>query len=247
MKKCSKCNKLKEDSDFFKDSRSKSGLSSACKDCLKKWRQENSSKIKEYQEKYNKTESRKKSIKKYNDSNKDKRLEYYNSPVKFSEYEHLKKYLPIEEDKDGFLRVECKYCSKWFKPTRQQMIIYCDVLEMKRAGNGFFYCSHACKISCPAYHKKKDVGLIKEKDISSREVQPELRKMVLSRDNWTCQRCGDNKQDNPDVILHCHHIRPINEDPISSADIDNCITYCEDCHRWVHMNIPGCNYHELKC
>ena len=22
---------------------------------------------------------------------------------------------------------------------------------------------------------------------------------------------------------------------------------CKECHKWVHMNVPGCGYSELKC
>jgi 5-methylcytosine-specific restriction endonuclease McrA len=76
-------------------------------------------------------------------------------------------------------------------------------------------------------------------------VQPELRQMVFERDNYTCQRCGFHKDDFQNGI-HCHHIESLNENPIESADIDNCITLCEGCHKEVH-SISGCKYNELRC
>jgi len=56
---------------------------------------------------------------------------------------------------------------------------------------------------------------------TSREVQPELRQLVLKRDNYTCQKC-----DKCNVELHCHHITGVEQNPIESADVDNCITLC---------------------
>lgn len=55
----------------------------------------------------------------------------------------------------------------------------------------------------------------------NREVQPELRKMVLKRDDYKCVKC-DSKGP-----LHCHHILPVTTDSLVSADIDNCLTLCD--------------------
>jgi 5-methylcytosine-specific restriction endonuclease McrA len=68
-----------------------------------------------------------------------------------------------------------------------------------------------------------------------------LRQMVLLRDNYTCQKCGS------EVSLHCHHIWPLNESPITSADMDECITLCKSCHKEIHMNVAGCGYYEMRC
>lgn len=38
MKKCSKCGLMKDESEFYKDSSQKSGLTCRCKSCLKEWR-----------------------------------------------------------------------------------------------------------------------------------------------------------------------------------------------------------------
>jgi len=103
-----------------------------------------------------------------------------------------------------------------------------------------------CKALCPSFNQSVWPKGFK---INDREVQPELRELVLARDNYTCQHEGCNKSlaEFPDLKLHCHHIFPINEDPVCSADIDNCIILCEECHKWVHMNVHECSYVELRC
>lgn len=73
----------------------------------------------------------------------------------------------------------------------------------------------------------------------NREVQPELRQMVLKRDEYKCVKCGSTES------LHCHHIIPVVIEPLESADIDNCITLCYNCHKEVHK-LPGCRYNEIQ-
>lgn len=44
MKQCTKCKVTKNISEFYKDSRSKSGIQSMCKDCFKEWQQSDTGK-----------------------------------------------------------------------------------------------------------------------------------------------------------------------------------------------------------
>jgi len=67
--------------------------------------------------------------------------------------------------------------------------------------------------------------------------------MRFAIDDYQCQRCEATQKDSQ---LHCHHITGVVQNPIESADIDNTITLCKDCHRFVHSQ-PGCKYHELRC
>ena len=254
MKKiCTKCNIAKELKEFYKWSYSTDGYSSWCIACsinykkdhqkekqiyMKNYRKNNLKKITEYQKTYR--EINKENI-------KQKNKNYRNSPAKFHLfYDKIKKYEECRQDPNNpeLLQVKCKYCNNWFNPTYSQLNSRLKIMsEDKRSNN--LYCSNACKKSCPIFGKHKYPRDFKQN--TSREVQPELRKLVLERDNWTCQKCGKNKKDNLELELHCHHILPLNEDPIQSADIDNCITLCKDCHNEVHKTISGCNYSELKC
>lgn len=151
----------------------------------------------------------------------------------------------INVDGLKLLQVKCIYCGQWFTPTitnvRNRIAALNRDVSGRTFGEGRFYCSDHCKKACPTfrmrkYHKGFKKGL-------SREVQPELRKMVFERDSYTCQHCGEIAKD---VQINCRHIYPVAIEPIESADIDNCITLCVECHKKAHK-LDGCNYHELWC
>src|SRR6056297_3483777 len=101
-------------------------------------------------------------------------------------------------------------------------------INNKTSRENRMYCSQSCKDNCPIFYQ-----ILYPKGYApatSREVQPQLRQMVFERDNYTCQKCSIHK-DELEVGIHCHHIYPLNEDQIQSADIDTCITLCETCHK----------------
>jgi len=150
----------------------------------------------------------------------------------------------IRETEDKQIEVKCTYCGDWYIPKRGELTTRIQYTEGRVSTESRFYCSQRCKQECPIYNQTLyEKG---HKTASSREVQPELRQMALLRDDYTCQKCGKYK-DKLDVGLHCHHIWPLNESPITSADIDECITYCVDCHTNVHKTVPGCGYGEMRC
>ena len=110
-----------------------------------------------------------------------------------------------------------------------------------------FYCSGGCKNSCSIYGKHTD-AIIKEDAIRAgrlnwlelnRGVQPELKQMLLKRDSNQCVKCYDTEN------LQCHHIIPVNIEPLLSADIDNCIILCYNCHKKVHKK-DGCKFGQLR-
>jgi hypothetical protein len=147
------------------------------------------------------------------------------------------------------LEVKCFKCGKWFTPNRNVISNRLQYLKGNEDYHGMFnfYCSNTCKNSCSIYGKTPET-LMREDAIRAgrlrwlelnREVQPELRQMVLERDNYECVKCGS------DGPLHCHHILPVAIEPMESADIDNCITLCQKCHKEVHK-LPGCSYNEIR-
>jgi len=147
----------------------------------------------------------------------------------------------------NILEVKCFKCGKWFIPTFNSVHNRIQVLKGNYNGEYLLYCSDGCKKSCSIYRKTPEV-LMKEDAVRagrlqwlelSREVQPELRQMVLERDSYTCQKCNSNKN------LQCHHIQPVTIEPLLSADIDNCITLCYNCHKEVHQK-DGCRYGQLR-
>lgn len=158
---------------------------------------------------------------------------------KLSAYEKIRK----NPKNPKFIQVKCfeTSCQKWFTPTNNQIENRIKAIEgTGPGGENHFYCSNICKQICPIFNQKYSLKNNKFSKKLNREVQSELSKLVFKRDNYTCRKC--NNIDN----LECHHIEGIQWEPLESADIDMCITVCEDCHKKIHQ-IPGCNYHELKC
>jgi 5-methylcytosine-specific restriction endonuclease McrA len=110
----------------------------------------------------------------------------------------------------------------------------------KHSGEGRIYCSLACKQACPSYKQKTKWK--SNKSATSREVNAYFRQLVLKKDNWTCQRCSKGTE----AELHVHHIEGVTQNPHLANDLENGITLCKACHRFVHTQ-DGCKYHELRC
>lgn len=141
------------------------------------------------------------------------------------------------------LEVRCVKCNNWFIPTATAVQHRARALAGKIVGEARLYCSDDCKSACSIYGRKNYPKGFKH--ATSREVQPELRQMVLERDDWTCQYgdCGETVED---AELHCHHMEGIKQNPIESADIDMCITLCKKHHKQVHKE-KGCRYIDMRC
>ena len=140
-------------------------------------------------------------------------------------------------DDDDTINCKCHYCGKYYKPSIQELSCRNKALMGKMNGSCNLYCSNKCKEQCSIFNQRKwPKGFQPD---TSREVQPELRKMVFNRDGYICQRCDSEDS------LHCHHITGVELNPIESADIDNCITLCKDCHNDTHKQ-DGCTYHDYK-
>ena len=153
------------------------------------------------------------------------------------------------EKDPNILEVKCSKCNEWYVPTLNNTNGRIQYLKENpnASSENRFYCSDQCKNSCSIFHKsintimKEDAiraGRLKWLELK-REVQPELRSMVLERDKNMCVKCNDSSN------LQCHHILPVNIEPLLSADIDNCITLCKECHKEVHKEIDGCKYNQL--
>lgn len=61
-----------------------------------------------------------------------------------------------------------------------------------------------------------------------RAPNPKLRMQVIQRDRRRCRICGRNPDDNTDLVLHVHHIRPWERGGLT--DPANLITLCHTCH-----------------
>ncbi len=226
----------------FQNNRSeKDGKSHYCKKCAAIIRK------KAYDNDPNKVKKKALLDKQYRDTHKDKKREmdraYKLAQAKYNTYfDRLNKYEEIRRDPDNpeLLQVQCSVDQKWFNPSNQMVQMRIRTINGTSAGWARFYCSEECKKKCSDFGQKMyPKGF---KNHISKKISKELSEMVFDRDDHTCQRCGKSKNKNPDLKLHCHHIDPVICNPIESADIDNCTTLCNECHNWVHENIPGCGY-----
>lgn len=61
-----------------------------------------------------------------------------------------------------------------------------------------------------------------------------IRRKVYTRDDYTCQICGDKggKQGNTEV--HAHHVTPLSEG--GSNKMNNLVTLCDSCHNNQHTH-----------
>jgi hypothetical protein len=150
-------------------------------------------------------------------------------------------FLTIEEEPievGGEVQCKCSYCKEYFIPTRKQLHHRISSLSGDHGGESRLYCSDKCKQQCPIFYKQKHSGISKSN--TSRSVQPELKQIVLERDNNKCQRCDSTTN------LHCHHITGVEVNPVESSDIDNCITLCYTCHSRVHSS-GQCDVRRKPC
>lgn len=223
------------------------------KEKKKEYYKNNKDKIKEYNKEYRENnkdkikEARHNLYQKNKDKEKDKAIIYNNTPILYNSTlkvrQEIELYEEIKQSDDGYLMCTCTYCGEWYKPIYRKVSDRLKAINNINNGEQRLYCSDNCKNNCPSY--RQILYFKDQKPATSREVQPELRQMVFERDNYTCQKC-DTYKDNLDVGIHCHHIEGILWEPLESADIDMCITYCADCHKEVHR-IEGCTYQDLQC
>lgn len=238
---CVRCKKEKDVQEFFN---SKGVLIKTCKYCSeqqKEWHKNNAARIKLWEDRNkNKRNRQRKEWRENNPSysaewarnNVEKVRGYRVKNASFSVYSER---LTIDEDpicgENNTLYVKCFRCGKYFSPSRKIVKSRIESLEGKQKGESHLYCSEECKQACPIYSAQKYYGK-KIPPNPARDMK--WVKMVLTRDNFTCKKCGS--KDN----LQAHHIIPIAVDPIISADIDNGITLCKKCHDEVHLK-DGCN------
>jgi hypothetical protein len=166
----------------------------------------------------------------------DKRgIAHYN---KYSQELEIGEEIRRNNKDENILEVKCNYCGKWFIPNTRSVWDRIRCLNGNTYGECRLYCSEDCKKECSIFNQTLYPKGFKKS--SSREVQPELRKMRFEIDNYTCRKCGATES------LHCHHLEGIRWEPLESADVDKCITYCKACHLEVHQK-EDCGFQDMKC
>ena len=60
------------------------------------------------------------------------------------------------------------------------------------------------------------------------------RREVISRDKRTCQRCGVKKNTRKRIEVVAHHKKSWTKFPEFRFILENGMTVCAECHKWVH-------------
>ncbi len=263
LKKCNNpdCihgNELQPIENFYKNKKNQDGYDGYCKDCVKKrhrkYREDNIEIVRKMVREayYNNKEYYIEKHKAYHDAHKEETKLKREELALWDRWSEVFKSYPEEifrrsPENNLYIEFACKYCGGFFIPTNNQLIHRLEAIRGSsdnRFRNNFIYCSDACKSACPAFRRVGEGQL--PKNNTSREVPSILRKIVLELDDWTCQLCGASKYKDRDLVLHVHHEKSYNLNPIFAADPDNCITVCNVCHNWIH-HLDGCGYNDLKC
>lgn len=129
---CKKCKIEKELEQFHKDTRIKDGREGSCKDCKKKYQQENKEKIKENKSKY--YIENKEKFKEYKKNNKDK-SKGYNKKYRDKNKDKIKSYKLTEEQK-----IKKKiYTKKWLDENKEQVKIQKNNYKIKKIKNDVLF------------------------------------------------------------------------------------------------------------
>jgi len=235
--------KIQHISNFYKNQCRPRGVDSFCKDCVKIINKRNkiqkivvtyktckSCEIEKNIEQFHKDKTSKDGYQHYCI---DCRKNYLESFAKFDSFvDHLVGEIQRDPKDSELLQVKCVTCNKWFNPTIGQTRLRMNAIKGNTNNIGVqnnFYCSDVCKNSCSIFRMRNNY----------RPLQKQLRNLKLL-EYQDCVKCGSKDS------LIAHHIDPVINNPVESADLDNIILVCEDCHSVIHQK-PGCTYQELKC
>ena len=234
-KKCTKCFIIKPLSEFYIRKDRKSGYWPHCKicHCYESNKYKTSAKQKIAYAKWYSLNLNKIKVKEAGNRWEQAKAKYETYENKFMGIEN------IAQDENGFLLGLCTYCGKQFPLTNKQAKCRYKTIVGKGSGDGRFYCSEGCKISCPIFQQHKTYKDQKRGHL--REVPAEFRKLILKERNYTCEKCRVVENG-----LHVHHIEGYTEMPMFATDKDNVMVLCLNCHKEVH-NKAGCSYYDYRC
>lgn len=70
-------------------------------------------------------------------------------------------------------------------------------------------------------------GVTPQNKLARKSIEWKIwRSNVFTRDNWTCQTCGDSG-----IYLEAHHIKSWSEFPEFRYILENGVTLCRECHK----------------
>lgn len=240
VKVCSKCGQEKSLNEFTKDKYMKSGYKSSCKQCNKKQYSTNTI----IKNKICKKCGQEKPI---SDFYKDKGCkDGYRATCKIC--------VEANKTRNGKTRV-CEYCNKpipkksngkycsdicCLKAKSEEVEFYCDYCGKLNTTSRKLYKrfkNHFCNDECCKKFHVGENGCNYNPDLTDEEREEkrnikgydEFVQMVLKRDNYTCQCCGECGRK-----LAVHHLNGYNWDKENRINPDNAVVLCENCHKEFH-------------
>lgn len=149
--------------------------------------------------------------------------------------------------KSGTIIMNCECCGK-------ECIVYKAWVK-----KGWKYCSWECRKKSMWGDKAPNAGggqwMKGENNINYRHGKSaetlvrnltlvnQWRRRVFARDGYICQRCGYDKGH----ILRAHHIHPWSFFPKLRYKLDNGVTLCDKCHKWVHSKDNANKEFIIRC
>lgn len=125
------------------------------------------------------------------------------------------------------VNINCDYCNKEINITQSMF-----------DNNEHHFCSRECYFKWRSENLRGEnnpsykPNLTEEDREKRRNIQGyrDFVKGVFERDNYTCQKCGDNKGGN----LVAHHLNGYHWCKDERVDVNNGITLCTTCHKLFH-------------
>lgn len=131
------------------------------------------------------------------------------------------RYKGTDLNLDGQLRAAAKPI---YAPSALQESLACTALEAK----SYLAATEKLGLFGSGTPACEDCVKGRSRATGRRPMSPRLRRDVLMRDRFTCQECGANRGDDPDVILHVDHIQPVAAG--GQDEMDNLHVLCIDCN-----------------
>lgn len=154
--------------------------------------------------------------------------------------EHIKK---LSESHKGQIPINIKQIAGWFKGKKRPPFSKEWLSNMSKANKGKRPKNPFKKGHIPWNKGKKFLQISGENNPNWKGGKDKIllarsqieyfiwRKMVFERDNYTCQKCKDNKGHN----LNAHHIENFSTNIEKRYAVSNGITLCNKCHNKFHL------------